>query len=68
MSRPRSSNLTQAQLYEAVASAATLAERERCARVAEEFETHVPGTAWIMDAIAKAIRSNIAKQQEKNRD
>jgi hypothetical protein len=35
---------------------AVAAERERCAKIAEDFETHAPGTAWIMEAIAGAIR------------
>ena len=29
---------------------------EECAKVAEDFETHAPGTAWIMDEIAAEIR------------
>ena len=33
------------------------ATREECARAAESFETHIPGTAWIMEGIAAAIRA-----------
>ena len=54
MVRPRSSDPTQVQLYETVARAATLVERERCAKIAETCG--VEGDYWRRD-IAAAIRA-----------
>lgn len=59
MARPRSSDPTPAQLYETVANLATLAERERCAKIAESWRSPYggPRDLEVAEAIAAAIRA-----------